>query len=199
MGDFIGNLFGRSVSILIAMGCAFLCMCAMCCAATNFVAGALQDASENSQESLIAINSGRGSQENPILRGTAAQFENFSVLPVSLSRPATQQVRDLTTIYEPPAAGTDYVLMRVRLTCLRTDSTVCRGRDFNIRLVDAAGNEWGEPGIIVPQDWLDTQEAVGGASIEGWQVFEFPQNGAIQSIRMWTNTEGSLYALPPSG
>jgi hypothetical protein len=100
--------------------------------------------------------------------------------------------------YEAPAAGTDYVLVWFRLDCKKQGASLCRGHNFSVKLVDSEGDEWGEPTILRVENNLDPQEAIGGSGIEGWQVFEFPQGGALAAIRLYTPLGPSLYTLPPA-
>lgn len=122
------------------------------------------------------------------------EFDDFDLTVERAIRPATQRVLSMNMFNEPPPGGTDYVLVWFSLDCKRSGTDLCGGGDFGVRLVDEDGEEWGRDGvssITVVTDFIDDLETIGGASIEGWKLFAFPQNKSVQAIKITAG--GSIF------
>lgn len=146
----------------------------------------------------IEANAGRGTMDNPIPAGETVTFtDHFSVEVLDVMRPANAEVERMNQFNETPAAGTDYVLIRFRMTCLQSGSDACNGFDLKVRIVDDAGNEWGEPTLIMLSPSLDSQESIAGNTVEGYKGFEFPTSGTMESLKMWVTGGATLYSEIP--
>jgi len=133
-----------------------------------------------------------GTIDNPYPVGTTAVFDDFDIIVVKAIRRGTRTVQGFNMFNDDPPAGTDYVLVWFKLTCKKTGSDLCRGDDFKVRLIDENGTEWSESDdlfLVIDND-LSVQEAIGGRSIEGWQVFVFPEDQTVKAI--WLNDGGIL-------
>lgn len=150
--------------------------------------GATDDAAQEA-------NDGFGAEDKPIPTGQLVKFDDFDVEIGEFVFPASQRVNQMNQFNESPAAGTEYALLSLTLTCKKSGSDVCRGGLLNIRLVDSAGEEWGEPTFLVLDPDLDSKEAIGGSSMTGWVGFEFPEQGStVDLVKMWISGQGTLYA-----
>jgi hypothetical protein len=176
------------------IGCAALVVCSL--ATVVIIALLVGVGRKRATEEAIERNGGYGALESPIPANTWAQFNDGSVMAVRLVRPATSMVEGFSTLNEAPPAGADYVLVWLSIYC---DKDKCDPpRDTDIHLIDAAGAHWKEPPLLILDDDLDHQEAVRGATVEGWQAFEFPTGGQIQTIRVKWGPE-TLHLAPPPG
>jgi hypothetical protein len=187
----LATILGGGLMTISIIGACIVC----CLAAGVLIVIVLGSAQQQRQADALAANGGLGEQNNPIPAGSGVIFEDFTITPLQIIRPANDRI---SNINEPPAAGSDYVLGRFRVTCHKEGAALCRGHQFKVWLVDSQGNTWGEPTIIIIDDNLDLKEAIGGSSMEGWQVFEFPKQGTLTSIKLQAGLT-TLYARPPQG
>lgn len=148
--------------------------------------------SKAATDKAIDNNGGRGSEDEPIAANTFMKFENGEVRATRLIRPATRDVSQMNQFNDEPAAGAEWVLVWFEVKCEQDE---CRQSQLNLKLVDAEGKEWGEPILITLDTPLD--DAIEGATMQGWQAFEFPQTGTIDLIKVgWSSV--SLYQEPPA-
>lgn len=143
-------------------------------------------------------NAGFGDVDNPIPAGQSIKFDDFDITIGEYIFPASNRVNQMNMFNEAPAAGTEYALLSITMACKKEGSEVCRGNLLNVRLVDNAGVEWGEPTFLVLEPDLDSMEAIGGNSMTGWVGFEFPTEGKTATkIKTWVSGGATLYAEMP--
>ena len=183
------------LGISLGVGCgAPLFFCIGLIVIVILIAAVLQSQKEDATKKAVDVNVGQGTLENPIDAGARVQFTNAAVTVERMVRPATAMVEGFNAYNEDPAVGAEYVLLWVNLICQKDH---CQPQlDFKIRLVDTAGKEWGEPFVVILDSNLDGQEALRGATLSGWQAFEYPIGEPIQVI--WMNWgDETLYVRPP--
>lgn len=154
-------------------------------------------AANTSEDEIQVLNQNRGEQTDPILANEIIYFQEFNALPLYYVRPATDLVRSFNIVNRPPTGGRDYVLIRFKLECKKTPGHSCKGSDFNVRMVDENGQEWGRPVGILLQDNLEGNDLISGAVVEGWSLVEFPQDRSPRLLRLWDNHNNVLYAQMP--
>ncbi len=173
------------VGILVALS---VCACIAVFALMAISSG------ESDKEAQDA-NAGYGAEGKPIPVGQTIKFDDFDIKIGEYVFPATNRVEQMNMFNEEPAAGTEYALLSLTMTCKKEGAEVCRGNALNIRLVDNEGEEWGEPTILVLDPDLGSMESIGGSSITGWVGFEFPTAGkTVSKVKMWVTGQGTLYA-----
>lgn len=183
-----GGCLGLSVGVLGVLAALGIGAC-ICVVVVIAASGGAAD--EDAQEA----NAGKGAEDNPIPAGELVKFDDFDVALGEYIFPASNRVEQMNMFNEDPAAGTEYALLNITLTCKKSGSDVCRGNQLNIRLVDTEGEEWGEPTFLTLDPDLDALEAIGGSSMTGWVAFEFPAQGAtVDKVKTWVTGQGTLYA-----
>lgn len=154
----------------------------------------VQQGQQSATEEAIDRNGGYGTVEKPIPVGTWAKFERGQIRATRLVRPADAMVEKFNSFNDEAPSGAEYVLVWFELKCGEEKCTP--SIDLDLRLEDENGKAWKEPWVLVLDDDFDNQEALEGASIEGWQGFEFPVDEAIVAIKVkWGNE--TLYLAAP--
>ncbi|MEO0561133.1 MAG: hypothetical protein AAF125_03415 [Chloroflexota bacterium] len=163
---------------LMAFGAVGACLCA--CALPLLLIGI---GIGQQQAEVLALNNDRGTLEAPIARGEWARYTDLSLRATEIIPDATNHP-DLLDGLDPAAAGSTYRMIWFQMSC-RKDEGECLGSDFRVWLVDAQGREWQEPPnlLVFSRNDLDFEEAVGGNTIGGWQMFEVPTNADIDYIK----------------
>ncbi|MEM6284472.1 MAG: hypothetical protein AAF787_19930 [Chloroflexota bacterium] len=136
------------------------------------------------QQAVIERNNGHGTQDQPIARGEWVRYSDMSIRAAQVIADGTNHP-DLLDELDPAAAGSVYTLIWFELYC-RKDEGECMGSDFRAWLVDSRGREWQEPPnlLVFSRDDLDFEEAMGGNTVAGWQVFEVPRNADFDFIKI---------------
>ncbi len=158
------------------------------------VAAVIQSNKENATEKAVERNGGLGTFEAPIPAGTWADFKNGDVRATRIVRPANTMVEEFNQFNADAPQGADYVLVWFELTC---QIDMCHPSTLDIRLMDAAGGDWGEPWVLVLDDDFDHNDAVRNGTIQGWQAFEFPTGEPISTIKIEWGSE-TLHLAPPT-
>jgi len=154
----------------------------------------VQAGKESATEKAIERNNGYGSFEKPISEQRWADFENGNVRVTRIIRPADAMIEDFNQFNDDAPAGAEYVLAWFELKC---EADECRPRALDLRLMDKNEKAWGEPWILVLDDDFDSNKALRGATIAGWQGFAFPKNEEVQTIKIEWNNE-TLHIKPPA-
>lgn len=176
----------RLLAFFAVMGILSLCICV--------IVVFLIFQTDNQAEDLLALNNGAGTTDLPISSGKVVFFADFNVLPVYFARPATDQVLSFHVLNRPPSGDSDYVLVRFRFECKKN---TCQADEFNVRIIDDRGGEWGRPFGILLTENLEGMSATEGGILEGWQVFSIPKTVGLRYLKMWQANGSTLYALLP--
>ena len=155
----------------------------------------VQQGEEKATKDAVDRNEGRGTLEEPIATGEWMIFEEGKVRATRLVRPANSVVEEMNMFNDDPPQGTEYVLVWFEIACEKDE---CHPSiDTDLHLIDTEDEDWEEPLFLVLEDDLDDARAIKGAQIAGWQAFEFPEQRAIQTIRVKWGSE-ILHTIPPT-
>lgn len=175
------SIFSTTKNIII-----FGVVVAAMCVGLVFLIQAGEEAATN--EAVDELNEGRGTQDEPIAAGTFMKFEEGQVRAVRMQRPASISVGG-----DDPPAGAEWVAVWFEVTCEKQE---CHERELDLQLVDTEENEWSEPLIVFVDDFLD--EAVEGATMEGWQVFEVSQTAELELLKVKWGSVTLYQEIPPT-
>ena len=186
-GSCLGVFAGLGIFGMAIFGCL-----AVVCVGVIVILAASQDAQE---KDAVEANAGRGEKDNPIAAGEPVVFDDAEVTAIRMVRHANEMVAGFNSFNDDPAAGTEFVLVWFDVACKAEE---CNRVGSGFRLVDANGREWEEPDkLIVLDDNLDNKDGITGSRYGGWQVFEFPPDGTIETIMVRWNNGSWLYVEPP--
>lgn len=174
---------------LAAIGCVMICICGACVLAVVLVAGGEKAATKQA----VNDNQGYGTEAKPIPAGEYAKFKEGWVRIAEADYNATQRVLNETLLGETNlAGGARFVLIRFELYCVKQH---CDQSELDLRLVAEDGKRWSEE-LSVPQYNLEFPDAVQRGGSTGWQVFEFPVTGTVQTVQVkWGSV--TLYLAAP--
>jgi hypothetical protein len=155
------------------------------------VVALVQQGKKTATEDAIKHNNDRGAFETPI--DGWADFEKGNIRATSLIRPADDMIEFFNQFNDESPTGADYVLVWFEMEC---ESDKCNPGLLDLRLMDAEEKEWGEPWLLLLEDDFDSEEALRGNTIGGWQGFEFPTGETIQTIKVEWSAETLHLAVP---
>jgi hypothetical protein len=186
VGTFMGVFAGLGIFAFLIVGCV-----AAVCIGVIALAIAGQDATDKVAQEA---NNGMGAQDNPIPFGEWVQFDGAKIRVTEVVRPATAQVQAANSFNDDAPAGAEYVSINAEILC---ESAKCTGVEGKFWIVDDTGKEWGEA-FVVNRDDIDSDEAVNGATMQGWSTFEFPVSSELKFLKVgWGSA--SLFVQPPAG
>lgn len=185
---FINAIFSTTKAILI-----FIVVMIILCIGLIVIIRAGEKAATD--KAIDELNNGRGTQDEPIARGTFMKFNHGQVRATRMIRPATTMVTDMFRVNQPPAAGADWVLVWFEVTCEKQE---CREFELDLQLVDNEGQEWSEPELfeLALADKLD--EAIQGATMSGWQAFEVSQSVSLELLKVKWGGVTLYQEIPPT-
>lgn len=137
------------------------------------------------------LNDGFGTEDNPMPAGQQLHFEEGEVGVVTVDRNATNAVMNYSALNDDPASGAVWTAVRFSVRC---NKDACRERELSFSLIDDDGNAYDEAPLMLYRDKLD--DAVRGATMTGWQIFEVPTDAALVAVRVRWNGVTLYLRLP---
>jgi len=116
-------------------------------------------------------------RSDPAPPGSEGEVEEMTISVIDINRPANDIVMGDSEFSLPPAAGKEYVLVTLEITCEASVDERCFLDIFNLKL-------FGDKGIVSTCDWgvsdleglLEDTEFFGGAVTSGMVLFTIDQD-----------------------
>lgn len=159
------------------------------------IAAVIQSQQEKEEQDALAANEGRGTLEEPVPVGQWIKFDDGEVRVGRVVRPANAMVANFNMFNDDPAAGAEYVLVWFDVLCEQQDCHLFW--DVSFDLVGSDGKTWDEASAVLEPD-LDSQDAIEGATVGGWQAFEVPVGATISAVRVDFESVALYAELPAS-
>ena len=187
-----GGIFKSCIGVFLGLGALGMAAIACVCVIVIGVAVLVASNQEKKQSDIEALNAG-GTLDNPVAAGEWLIYDTADIRATEMIRKATPRVMEMNMFNDDPAVGSDYVLVSFEIKC-KTGECNMTGSGF--WLIDEFGAAWDEVLFLVIDPDLDGEDALAGATLAGWQAFEFPENGTVEKIRIrWDGA--SLYTVAP--
>jgi hypothetical protein len=124
-----------------------------------------------------------GTQQNPVHVGQEAQVGDWRIEVLGVTLNATQAVLAENMFNDPPAPGSQYVLVNLRATYTgQSSDTFWIGT--SCRFVGSRGNTFSWGGAVAPNSILDYGEMFPGASATGNLLYEVPSDQVYGGLLM---------------
>lgn len=171
------NTIFRTITATVVSLVTFIVFVCVVCAGIIVVIGLARNA--ESERVAEELNNGFGTEDNPVPAGGFIRFDEGDVSVTQVDRDATRAVMDYSVLNDNPATGAVWTAVRFDVIC-RKDT--CHQREIAFWLLDSNGNEYGESIFMQYRDKLD--DAVRGATMSGWQIFEVPADVLLTGVRI---------------
>lgn len=165
----------------------------LCVAAIVVILVLLGLAENTATNEAIERNSDYGSADRPIPPLTWGKFKDGDVRITAINLNADEEIRSMSLLNDPDTAtGNRYVLVWIEVTCRKQK---CNEIELDFDLIDTTNDDWDEKVLLIRNP--DLEDAVRGATMAGWQAFEFPIDAQIKTIKVKWDLE-TLHFAPPS-
>lgn len=139
--------------------------------------------SESALESVDKTNIGKTLAE-PAVPGQISTSNHWqlSVAEVVVGEPAWKMAYDTNQFNDPPPDGMQYIAMFVKARYIGTDDAGADIDAYDFELIDAAGEEFERPSLVMPEPELDYHFYPGGDG-EGWVILQAPEDAEDVILR----------------